>query len=172
MKPLALLSLLLLLQACVSTTDWPASLPERSVFNAAYQADHENRAIQTRDEYLTWVRRFYEGFGPMPLGWNDMTAVVLSDLEGELYRKVASRRDLLGALISAEWAKDNSVRNIDSAMLNLWGAVILSVPDTTQRVAALDLLIADAQALLDGRLFPEDINDQRYQERLGITLEP
>lgn len=161
-----------LLQSCINLNKWPEDIPERALFIDAYEQDIENQQVQDRDEYLTWVLRFYVGWGPMAMGWNDMTQAVMDGLDGELYQEAESRRDYLGLLISAEWAKANDVRNIDTAMLSLWGAVMVSVPDATQRIAALDLLIADAQALLDAELFPDQINDQRYQDRLGINLEP
>ncbi|MDT8429611.1 MAG: hypothetical protein RQ757_12710 [Pseudomonadales bacterium] len=161
-----------LLQGCINLNKWPADIPERALFNAAYEQDIENQQVQSRDEYLTWVLRFYAGWGPMAMGWNDMTLAVMDGLEGELYQEAESKRDFLGLLISAEWAKDNNVRKINTAMLSLWGAVMISVPDATQRIAALDLLIADAQDLLDGELFADQVNDQRYQDRLGINLEP
>lgn len=165
---------LLTLAACASSrvlTEWPETVPAQDLFLQAYQQDPENQARQTDVEYLTWVVRFYEGWEMMATGWNDMTPVVLSDLNARQSEQVASMRDNLGVLIAAEWAKDNDVRLIDTAMLSLWGGVMVAALEPQVRIDAIELITNDVERLLAGELAPARINDERYASRLSIDLD-
>lgn len=172
------LSLMLLsvlaLAACTSSrvlTEWPDTVPEQALFLQAYQQDLENQARQTDVEYLTWIVRFYEGWEMMATGWNDMTPVVLSDLNARQSEQVAGMRDNLGVLIAAEWAKDNDVRIIDTAMLSLWGGVMVAALEPQVRIDAIELITDDVERVLAGELAPARINDERYASRLAIDLD-
>ncbi len=170
--PLTLVCLLTV-AACASSrvlTEWPDTVPEQDLFLQAYQQDPENQARQTDVEYLTWVVRFYEGWEMMATGWNDMTPVVLSDLNAQQSEQVADMRDNLGVLIAAEWAKDNDVRIIDTAMLSLWGGVMVAALEPEVRIDAIELITDDVERLLAGELAPARINDGRYASRLPIDL--
>lgn len=169
-----ILTCLLTLAACASSrvlTDWPQSVPEQDLFLQAYQQDLDNQARQTDVEYLTWIVRFYEGWEMMATGWNDMTPVVLSDLNAQQAELVADMRDNLGVLIAAEWAKDNDVRIIDTAMLSLWGGVMVAALEPEVRIDAIELITDDVERLLAGELAPARINDDRYATRLPIELD-
>ena len=78
MLKLVLGALLVVFAASCSTTrqqahsDWPASLPERSHYVALYDMDKENQAVQSRDDYLRWVKRFYRGWALSPYSWDWM----------------------------------------------------------------------------------------------------
>ena len=166
--------MLLLLAACASSrvlTDWPQTTPDQQIFLQAYASDPDNQQAQSDIEYLTWVVRFYEGWELMPTGWNDMTPVVLSDLEPGQANRVAQLRDELGVLIAAEWAKDNDQRIIDTGMLSLWGGVMVAALEPEVRIDAIELITDDVERLLAGELAPSRINDARYTERLPIELD-
>ena len=163
-----------LLGACTSArvlTQWPVSVPDQQIFLQAYEQDAANQAEQTNVEYLTWVVRFYEGWEMMATGWNDMTPVVLSDLNAQQTRQVSGLHGELGMLIAAEWAKDNSVRIIDTGMLSLWGGVMVAALEPEVRIDAIELITHDVERLLIGDLAPSRINDARYAERLPIDLD-
>jgi len=164
---------LLTLAACASSrvlTEWPDTVPAQDTFLQAYQQDLENQARQTDVEYLTWIVRFYEGWEMMAAGWNDMTPVVLSDLNAQQSEQVTDMRDNLGVLIAAEWAKDNDERIIDTAMLSLWGGVMVAALEPEVRIDAIELITDDVERLLAGELAPARINDDRYASRLPIDL--
>ncbi|MEX0740766.1 MAG: hypothetical protein WD071_15630 [Pseudohongiella sp.] len=164
----------MLLGACTSArvlTEWPASVPAQQIFLQAYEQDAVNQAQQTNVQYLTWIVRFYEGWEMMPTGWNDMTPVVLSDLGVQQAEQVAELRDELGVMIAAEWAKDNDVRIIDTAMLSLWGGVMVAALEPEVRIDAIELITDDVERLLAGELAPARINDERYASRLPIDLD-
>jgi hypothetical protein len=77
---LLLLSCAALLAACASTgpIEWPAELPEREFFESAYKADLANQPLQTRREYLGWIKSFYTGTAIYPTGWFDVQERVLA----------------------------------------------------------------------------------------------
>ncbi len=166
---------LCILSACSSTRvleRWPESLPEQHHFLSYYHEDADNQRVQTDVQYMTWVLRFYEGWELMPTGWQNIEENMLFDLSEQEHVLVRAQMAELGALISAEWAKDNSVRLIDSAMLSLWGAVMQADFSSQARIAALTQIHADVRELLGGGLMAEAINEQRYVDTLGVLLEP
>lgn len=161
----------LLLSACVNQRileQWPESVPDQSYFIEAYRQDELNQQRQSDVDYLNWVVRFYQGSELMVTGWNDITPAVLLDLEGEQLQQAQQKSHQLGLLISAEWAKDNAVRDIDSAMLSLWGSIMVAVDQPEMRLAAIDLISSDVEALLSDRLHASEITEQRYINRLGL----
>lgn len=166
--------MMLVLAACASSrvlTDWPQTTPDQQIFLQAYARDADNQQEQSNVEYLTWVVRFYEGWELMPTGWNDMTPVILSDLDPQQADKVVELRDELGVLIASEWAKDNEQRIIDTGMLSLWGGVMIAAIDPQVRIDAIELITDDVERLLAGELAPSRINDARYTDRLPIELD-
>lgn len=162
------------LASCASNrvlTHWPETTPDQQIFLKAYADDPDNQQVQSDIEYLTWVLRFYEGWELMPTGWNDMTPVILSDLQPEQAERVAVMRDELGMLIAAEWAKDNGQRVIDTGMLSLWGGVMVAAIEPEVRIDAIELITNDVEQLLAGELPAARITDSRYTGRLAISLD-
>jgi len=165
----------LVLSACSLVTGpgpWPADIPPRQHFAQVYAADAPNKEWQTQEQYLDWVVRFYEGSEFMALGWNAIAESVLVDLDSAQRSYLARQLDALGAAISAEWAKDNRVRQIDTAMLSLWGAVMQADFAPDYRVAAVTMIRKDVSDILSASLAPETVDEQRYALALGVSLEP
>jgi len=144
MRVSLILLLSFVLHGCVSVAQnapWPAGIPPRQHFTTLYAADKPNQAHQTQDQYLEWVVRFYEGSEFMAFGWNAIAESVLVDLEAGQRASLAQQLHALGTAISGEWAKGNQVRQIDTAMLSLWGAVMqvrFRVPSTGSAAVASD----------------------------------
>lgn len=161
---LLLLSLGMVAAACTSVRvleDWPRELPPQEYFVRAWQEDTANQPLQELEDYLGWVVRFYQG-GPGVMGWSDMTEA-LAGGNGEARReRFEQRRRELGRQIAAEWAKHNNVRQINTRMLSLWGNVMVTDPDPDYRMAAMQKIGQDVQALLDGELTPAQITESRY----------
>lgn len=161
------------LAACSSTgtvSNWPEPLPARSHFVEQYQQDTVNRRVQSQEDYLTWVVRFYEGSLMVPQGWHDLTRDLADDYPASDARLLTLKRRELGMLIAAEWAKNNDVREIDTQMLTLWGSVMQQELQPHTRLAALNQILGDVQAILNGRLPPDAVTRSRYEEKLGISL--
>ncbi len=164
-----------LLASCMSARileQWPEEIPDQRHFRQLYQTDKENAQLQSEIEYLTWVARFYQGWEMMPIGWDDISGSVLVDLEPEQFQHLHRKLHRIGSQISGEWAKDNSVREIDSRMLSLWAGVMQADFSSEYRVQAVDLIAQDVAMLLSGRLAPEAVDEYRYSDALGVSLEP
>jgi len=175
MRVLSLLVLSLALCACSMVAgrgSWPEGIPPRHHFSGLYAADASNQAWQTQAQYLDWVVRFYEGSEFMALGWNAIAESVLVDLEPSQREALEGQLDALGAAISGEWAKDNRVRQIDTAMLSLWGAVMQADFAPEYRLAAVTMIREDVGDILSASLAPERVDEQRYALALGVSLEP
>ena len=150
---------------------WPDDLPSRQYFTQLYLTDESNRSLQTEEQYLTWGVRFYEGWELYPTGWKTIETDVLDEIIKKRFPIILDKLRYLGKLISGDWAKDNSVRRITTAMLSLWGEVIYSTIELEKSEQALDLIMADVLDLLTGALTQEMIQPGRYETRLEISLE-
>jgi hypothetical protein len=162
LKFVAIFSLILFLSSCVSPPPlWPDTLPPVSSFQANWKLDVANQAIQNEAEYLLWVQRFYEGFNTVP-GWSDMTSQVLARLPEEERAVASVQLAALGAKISGEWAKDNSVRRIDTSTVAIWRDALQESLSRMEFTSYLVLLNQDLAALLGGELAPASITFERY----------
>ena len=155
-------------QSLKDSDDWSSDLTERDYFLDAYQADTENQQEQTQQQYLSWIIRFYQGSDLMSTGWNELTPAVLMGMSGDTLINAEEESRELGLAISAEWAKDNSVRKINTAMLSLWGTVMLSVEEPPARLVALRQIASDVGAVMRGELSAEEISDERYMTLLDL----
>lgn len=86
-------------------------------FRTRYDADAANKAKQSWNDHMGWVKTFYEGkqFPPVP-GW--------SEREKDLLAKAPDAREEVGRVgraLASEWAKDNSVRKVSTSDLRSWG---------------------------------------------------
>ena len=91
--------LLLWLGGCATEIDelvWPEMAYPRDYFEAAYEEDDLAQQYQTREDYLLWVTRFYNGFSIAP-GWISLTEQVKERLDEPYRSEVALRLYHLGA---------------------------------------------------------------------------
>ncbi len=146
--------------------DWPAGQPPKHHFTRSWESDAENAKLQTLEQYLHWVRKFYEGT-PIAPGWTAASRRLLENRPEEARSRIKPRLAELGALICADWAKDNRRRRIDNRMLAVWGAAMRNAGPTGRVEAALDLIAADARAVREGTLPPEQVTSERYT---GVAL--
>ena len=167
---ISLICLTLLTCRSIDITDWPASLPAQDYFVEAYEADAVNQELQSRQEYLQWILSFYDGTVIAPTGWEAMQSMVVQNAAPEQRSALNALLFELGGQIAAEWAKENSSRAIDSRMLSIWGSVLQIVSGPEQLYAAIQLIRADIEGLLNRDMLGDEINDSRYEERLGLRL--
>jgi hypothetical protein len=157
--------------SCVSDFDssgWPEQIPAQDHFTTAYSVDQENGARQPRHEYLNWVIDFYEGSLFYPTGWLEIEDRVVAGFAAEEKPLVRLEVQQLGAVIAAEWAKDNELRMIDTRILALWGSILQLTVNSEQRSAGIELIGLDANGLISGRLTKSVITEARYANLLGI----
>jgi hypothetical protein len=154
----------LLLTACALRPPalvWPEGIPPQSVFRAEWRQTPANQSLQSEDNYLLWVTRFYEGFSGVP-GWLDMTEQVLERLPASEHEWVAARLLELGGRIGREWAKDNAVRVLNTRSAAVWRDALLEALARDELEAYLDRLSQDVDALLAGELTNDLIRFERY----------
>ena len=159
-----LLALVVLLAACAGRAPeppWPLGIPSSSQFSVEWQASPGNQALQSEDEYLQWVARFYEGFGAVS-GWLDMTRQVLERVPQPERAYISARLFELGARIGAEWAKDNSLRRVNTRSAAVWRDALLEALAHGELNTYLDRLSVDVDALLGGALDDDAIRFERY----------
>jgi hypothetical protein len=162
LKFFAILGLILALASCATVpVSWPATLPPVSYFQTTWTNDAANRQVQNQEEYLLWVQRFYEGFNTVP-GWLDLETRVLARVPQNEQASIADQLTALGTTISAEWAKDNSVRRIDTSTVATWRDALQESLSRMELNSYLMLLNQDIAALLGGELTTDDITFERY----------
>ena len=169
-RGLIALMLFALLSACASRqqVEWLPELPDRAFFEAVYSADAANQLLQTREEYLGWIKSFYTGTLLYPTGWFDVQERVLATSAPENVDALGPQIEEIGRLIAAEWAKENSARAIDNRLLALWGATLQSATPGEQRLEVFSLVSSDVRRLLSRELDKASIADSRYDELLGL----
>jgi hypothetical protein len=165
-----LLSLSLFSCANQSLQRWPDTIPQQGYFAAVYAADEANQERQSRDEYLQWIMKFYEGSLVYPSGWLDVASTVLAASNPRSRSALDSQLAELGAAIAAEWAKDNDVRIIDNRMLSLWGSILQLADNNEQRLLSVEIIHLDVVNLLEGYLMPTEVREPRYESLLEIEL--
>jgi hypothetical protein len=177
MNPLikfAVLAVVVTLQGCsvpVREADaWPAQLPARQHFVQNYASDAKNAAVQSQEEYLAWVRRFYEGSEIYAWGFLDLEALVLDGSEGESTRSLKAKLDTVGMHIGAEWAKDRSTKRITTRMLSVWAHAIQDTLATGPVEPVVDQVLVDVAAVMSGTLHFPDITPDRYGSLLNIDF--
>lgn len=163
-KPFFLMIFVLLLSSCSviqPQVTWPNEVPAESYFMTAYQIDTPNQELQTEEDYLNWVRKFYTGVNVLP-GWLSMSEQVLENLQEPQRSSVDSRLAVLGQRISSEWSKDNQLRLITSRSANVWRDALLESMTLGDLDNYLNKLDEDVSALLLGEIENDDIYFGRY----------
>lgn len=146
-------------------------MPSRQAFEQLYEADVQNQTLQSKQEYLTWVIRFYKGWDILPLGWEAIQGAVMAGID-EDHRSVSKAKlTYLGRLIANDWAKHNSVRHIDTKMLSVWGDVIQAAMEQGKGSATIDQITQDVLDLLRETLARQAVQTKRYQELLGLEVQ-
>lgn len=90
------------------------------LFDKKYAEDKANQILQTKSKYMESVRSFYEG-NWLAKGWHDQSASLIEKVYSPAKAGVEAKLGELGKVIAAEWAKDNSVRKINTGHLQEWG---------------------------------------------------
>ena len=161
---LKLLLLLAALSSCSTTPrveDWPDNMPPVSYYVDAWQLDESNQRLQVLDDYLVWIRRFYEGFNIAP-GWFNLTEQVFERLPASRHEVIGNRLYELGRIISVEWAKHNDVRLIDTRNAAIWRDALQESLSKNDLDNYLERVEADIAAMLAGTLTRSDIEFERY----------
>lgn len=161
---LLLTALLVVLAGCAiraPTPPWPDGAPSPELFRTEWRRSADVQRVQAEEDYLLWVSRFYTGNGAVP-GWLDMTEQVLQRLPMEQHADISARLFELGGRIGREWAKDNTVRRLNTRSAGVWRDALLEALARDDLDAFLERLSADVDALLAGTLDNDAIRFERY----------
>lgn len=167
---LTLIALASTLFACTShhtkQEAWPEQMPSRTYFLKVYAADSDNQQVQSQDEYLTWIVRFYNGWELYRRGWTKMSDELIAQVKDpqqvdEIRDKIAR----IGRLVSGEWAKKSDTRTIYLRHVSIWGNALLESLDRDQALPLINRVNQDVDDLLDHKINPDVITADRYFPR-------
>ena len=166
-KCLILIGFVLLLGACVSVPEkeasWSSAWPPESLFEAAYEAELDNQAVQSADNYMRWIRRFYQGWTFYSEGWDWLTDRVLVGIDDDAQRQqITQHMYSMGMRISREWAKSSDHRVINTRHLLVWGEALKLSAARDQELWLAVKVSADIDRLLAFELDPSMIKSSRY----------
>lgn len=159
-----LVVLMLFLTACATSPqlpEWPGNLPPRAYYESAYAADSANQEHQTEQEYLTWVKRFYSGWGGVR-GWQAISKEIVNDAPADERMAIRERLRQLGQRMAAEWAKASGERALTGKTVQVWSNAAYEASAHRNYMELLNQVSQDLTALLAGRLDEGDITLQRY----------
>ncbi|HSX85892.1 MAG TPA: hypothetical protein VLE50_10830 [Cellvibrio sp.] len=145
------------------TDSWPSEMPSRTYFLKVYEADDANKKIQTQEEYLTWIARFYNGWELYRRGWIKMTDELIAQVEDpNQVKEIRYKIDRIGRLVSGEWAKKSDTRTIYLRHVSIWGNALLESLDRDQALPLINRVNQDVDDLLANRINPDIITAERY----------
>jgi hypothetical protein len=158
---------LFLISACTHLKDqWPDQVPSRTQFVKTYNSDSVNKSIQTQQEYMLWVQRFYLGWEIYKRGWLKMTDELLAEIDDPQQQKIIEKKmRSLGLKISREWAKKSKQRRIYTRHVAIWGNALLESLDKGESLLLIDKVNEDVNALLAHKLEPKMITENRYYQQ-------
>ena len=94
--------------------------------------------IKTMKKEDEWYKKFMDGTF-LVKGWKSREKELLEDFEGSKQDDMASLLNKLGKKVGREWAKNNQIRRIDTAMLRQWGNQLIKAkkqgPDMLEKEA-------------------------------------
>ena len=157
---------LLLLAGCATIDDieWPAGAYPRDYFETVFMEDEMAQMYHTRDDYLLWVTRFYNGYSLTP-GWLNLQGQVLDrldDPESAYAAQVMERLYHLGGRIGSEWAKTNEVRLLNTRNAAVWRDALIESISQDDLDNYITRVENDVESILMGELDEEAIHFERY----------
>ncbi len=75
-----------------------------------------------------WFKKFQEGT-LLVKGWKSRIKEILKPFRSPEREKFQQELEILGELIGREWSKDNSIRKINTKMLQDWGESLVAAKD-------------------------------------------
>lgn len=158
---------MVLLTACVNrppnASHWPADMPSRDFFVAAFNTDLENKADQKLDDYLLWVVRFYKGWELYRNGWSQVTEDSLIGVtDPALRQEIKTKMDFIGWSIACEWAKSKKDRRILTRHVVVWGNALIESIKRGEELKLINRVVSDVTAILESKIDLDDIKAERY----------
>ena len=76
-----------------------------------------------------WFKKFQEGT-LLAKGWKSRIKDILKPFRSPEKDSLHQQLEILGERIGREWSKDNSIRKIDTKMLQNWGESLVAAKDS------------------------------------------
>ena len=161
------LALLVLLTACATQQtvhrSWPEGAPSLAYFEQIYAEDLRNQQEQTLDEYLVWVKRYYEGWELYRRGWLDVTQDLVVQIENpQVAQEVDTKMYAVGRAIAGEWAKKTNTRKIFTRHVAIWGNALVESMNRGEELKLINIVQRDVDHLLADKLPVDAITADRY----------
>ena len=147
----------------VLDSDWPSALPPKAHYDRLYDMDISNHTVQTRDKYLYWVVKFYEGYNAID-GWQQISKNILNSVQPKNYRIVSAKLDYIGRLVSGEWAKLSPERVIVNKTVGVWSQAANQAALNNDIEPFIDNMLVDVEALFAKKLTHQEITLERYYQ--------
>ena len=80
----------------------------------------------SNSEEQKWFKKFYDGT-LLVKGWKHRVKEISECVSVDQREGIKNQLEILGEKIGREWSRDNSVRKIDTSMLQTWGDSLLKV---------------------------------------------
>ena len=142
---------------------WPSDMPARAYFISVYESDEGNKKMQTQEQYLTWIVRFYKGWELYRRGWIKMSDELIAQVEDpSQVKEIQTKIDRIGRLVSSEWAKKTETRTIYTRHVSIWGNALLESIDRNQALPLVTRVNQDVDGLLAHALHADIITAERY----------
>ncbi len=146
--------------------DWPETLPPQGYFESIYAADSSNQAVQSLDEYLVWIKRYYLGWELYRRGWLRMTNELLETIDDPaMADQISIKMADLGQSIAGEWAKKSRYRTIHTRHVSVWGNALLEAMARGDEWQLINHIQQDVDLLLAHQLAADDVTLDRYYAR-------
>lgn len=156
----------------ISTEDsWPQNIPALAHYQGLYSDDTYNQAVQSQDDYLLWVVRFYKGWSGFTRGWLDVSEDLIDGVESDRQAIVKQKLVAMGKQVSGEWAKKSDQRLIYTKTLSIWGDALNEAIYAGQIEPVIDSITTDVAAMLSRQLHADAISLQRYFPNLDMNQE-
>jgi len=164
---LKLLVISLLLTSCATQRglqqQWSEAMPPLEYFEEVYAKDLRNQQEQTLDEYLLWVKRYYQGSPLYRRGWLDVTEDLVAQIEDPaLAKEVSNKMYAVGRAVAGEWAKKTNTRKIFTHHVAVWGNALVESMNRGEELKLINSVHRDVNQLLADKLSVDAIKADRY----------
>ena len=114
-------------------------------FKKPYSNDAVNKKKQNWKSYSEWIPKFYDGY-LFSAGWTSNANEKIGNLNSE---SINQYFNVIGRVVAAEWAKDNSVRRISTNDLSAFAKILSATKSEKELIEQLKVLSKEVQRKLE-----------------------
>ena len=151
--------------------NWPGDIPQYGYYEQLYLQDEDNQTVQTQDDYLTWVKRFFKGWIGFAKGWHDVSQQIVENVPTQDHDTIRDQLADMGKRVSGEWAKKSKKRLIYTKDLAIWGDALSEALYHEQILETVQSIDRDINALLNKEITSNEITMDRYFSDQNVDQE-